>query len=189
MKKLILIFFLLLNSISLAQKFSNTTALSNDSMKKDQKEIYLGINGGYRINLSSNPSLNSNGYFGFSIEIPFSEAISLQPEINFWKSKLKNSFYEKTISVIDLSLLLILNIHLRKSGFSFLFGLGIILENNSNDKLISFNGGGRYWIELSEILRLFSQIRFQTAGSLESGGGDSITSILLCAGLQIAINP
>ena len=68
-----------------------------------------------------------------------------------------------------------------------LFGLGMIFENK-RDNLISINFGGNFWIDINPSLRLFSQFRFQESASLEPGGGDTVTSLMLGIGLQIPIN-
>ncbi len=164
--------------------------LASDSIpgSKDSKRfIYLGIKSGYRFNLYSTPLLNSNFYFGFLIELPLSHTVSLQPEVNFWKTVIKSPIHQINLSVIDIPLNLILKANLENKGFSFLFGLGIIFENN-RDNLISLNFGGNFWIDINQSLRFSSQIRMQKSGSLEPGGGDTVTSLMLGIGLQVPIN-
>jgi hypothetical protein len=189
MKKLILLLFI--SSILFSQEaFCNNNinlnpiSEMNDSMKEP---IQLGINYGYRFNLNSNPSLNSNSYFGFFIELPLSDKISLQPEVNFWKAERKNPLHQNKLSVVDVPLNIVIKADLANKGVSLSLGLGMVYENNSK-KLVSVNTAGKFWYNIYPSLELFTQIRLQVAASLEPGGGDSFTSLFLGTGLQAAIN-
>ncbi|QQS37877.1 MAG: hypothetical protein IPM56_08035 [Ignavibacteriales bacterium] len=165
----------------LSQSNASTKSLSNVNTNN---KFFIGFNTGYRFNISVDPDLSSNFLFGFSIQLPLSEFVSLQPELNFWKTDLINYPVESKYSVTDFPILLMLNVNYEKTGVDLLFGPGVIVQHDHSDKLISLNIGIGYWIRILERLRLNLESRLQLAGSIEPGGGNSVSSLYLRMGLK-----
>ncbi len=57
-----------------------------DSIPKAEKHILIGIGAGYRLNIDSNPDLNSNGFWGFTVDIPITYTLSISSGLVFWNS-------------------------------------------------------------------------------------------------------
>lgn len=193
--RLIILFLLFLINCNLAHNYEQNLVYGNSNSSSpfftelaknsdNHYHFFAGVNAGYANHLQR---LKSNAYFGLLIEIPMSQLLSLQPELNFWKTERKNPLYNENITLIDFPVLLKLKIDQERTGFYFNIGLGMMFENNSNNKLLSFIIGGGYWWKISDLFRLFLQSRVQTAGSLEAGGGSSFTSLIIGTGIQIQI--
>lgn len=142
--------------------------LINQNSENSEKHFFIGIKGGRRFNNGSEYA--SNTLYGFLTEIPLSEYFSLQPELNLWG----------TIS--EINMLLMINKNINKVGFSLILGIGLV-----HNELIGGAFGTRLWWDSSKYLRIFTSFRYQGAGSLESGGGESISSIMLELGFDYCI--
>lgn len=189
MQKMILIIVLsFTNSIFSQNNFiAKMDSLDIKYSNEDKNVFSFIISGGQRLDNSSSPELSSNGYWGIGGEFYISELIDLRLELNFWKSNMKNPFFQLKLSVVDIPLLFALKLDREVYGFDLLIGLGLIIQNGHSDKLISLNFGGLSWLRITKNMRIFSLLRLQRAGSLEPGGGNTISSFLLGAGLQFQI--
>jgi hypothetical protein len=175
----------------LAFSFSQPVqATSNDldSIPKPEKHILLGIGAGYRLNIDSKPDLNSNGFWGFSVDIPITYNLSISSGLVFWNSSSNDGLIVRDYSVVDIPLLLTYTTDMAGKGLDIFIGTGLLTVSEKSDDLIALNAGTSFWYSLSQTFRLTFSIKLQKAGSLQAGGGDTITSIYLGGGVKIQIN-
>jgi hypothetical protein len=179
--------FLIISEVVYTQK-GQKTSNDLDSIPKPKKHILLGVEAGYRANIDSNPELNSNGFFGFSVDVPITSNLSIGSGIVFWNSSANYGLVVRDYSITDIPLLLKYTSDMSGKGIDIFVGSGLLNVSDQSDKLIALNLGTSFWYSLSQTFRVTLCIKLQKAGSLQSGGGDSITSIYLGSGIQIQIS-
>lgn len=179
--------FLIISEVVYTQKVQETSN-GLDSIPKPKKHILLGVEGGYRANIDSNPELNSNGFFGFSVDIPITSDLSVSSGLVFWNSSANYGLIVRDYSIIDIPLLLKYTSDMAGKGLDLFIGSSLLNVSDQSDKLIALNLGTSFWYALSPTFRFTLCIKLQKAGSLQAGGGNSITSIYLGSGIKIQIN-
>lgn len=179
--------FLIISEVVFTQQVQETSN-SLDSIPKPKKNTLLGVQGGYRVNIDSNPKLNSNGFLGFSVDIPITSNLSISSGIGFWNSSANYGLIVRDHSIVDIPLLLTYTSDMAGKGLDIFFGSGLLRVSDQSDKLITLNLGTAGWYELSNSLRIILCIKLQKASSLQAGGGNSITSIYLGSGIKVQIN-
>jgi hypothetical protein len=179
--------FLLISKFSFTQSIQETSN-NLDSIPNHEKHILLGIGAGYRLNIDSNPDLNSNGFWGLSIDIPITYNLSVSSGIGFWNSSANYGLIVRDYSIIDIPLLLTYTSDMAGKGLDIFIGSGLLKVSDQSDKLITLNLGTSGWYELSHSFRIILCIKLQKASSLQAGGGNSITSIYLGSGIKVQIN-
>lgn len=159
-----------------------------DSISVQKKQILIGTQGGYRVNIDSKPDFASNGFFGFSVDIPISSKFSFSSGIGFGNFSANHGLTEREYSIVDIPLLLTFTSEKTGKGLDIFIGSGLLSMSDKSDKLITLNLGTSVWYGLTSALRLIVSVKYQKAGSLEPGGGNSITSIYFGSGIKIQIN-
>lgn len=187
MQRFTVFIFLLLSNFTFTQPLQDTSN-NLDSIPRYEKHIRIGIGAGYRLNINSTPDLKSNGFWGFSVDIPITYNLSISSGIGFWNSSANYGLIVRDYSVTDIPLLLTYTSDMAGKGLDVFIGPGLLKVSDQNDKLITLNLGTSGWYELSNSLRIILCIKLQKASSLQAGGGNSITSFFFGSGIKVQIN-